>query len=115
MRLPRPQITIRRLMIAVAIVGVLMGGLIEWNVLRQRALFYRKRARDHADMEMSLRLTAEGPGGTNRVDISPGPGAPSNPFPILVVIDHEARLRRKWEEAARYPWLPVEPDPPEPK
>ncbi len=27
---------------------------------------------------------------------------------------HE-RLRKKYEEAARHPWLPVDPDPPEPK
>jgi hypothetical protein len=115
MKLPRLRFTIRRLMLAVAIVGVLMGSLVEWNVLRHRASLYRKRAQDHADMETSLRFTAEGPGGTNRVDISPGPGIPSKPFPIQVVIDHEVRLRRKWEKAARYPWLTVEPDPPEPK
>jgi hypothetical protein len=29
--------------------------------------------------------------------------------------DYHAALRRKYERAARYPWLPVEPDPPEPK
>jgi hypothetical protein len=33
--------------------------------------------------------------------------------------DAEATLRgskrRKYERAARYPWLPIEPDPPEPK
>ncbi len=102
-------------MIAVAIFGVLMGALVEWNVLRHRALLYHKRAQDHADMEMSLRLTAVHPGGTNRVDISRGPGIPSRSFPVAVVIDHEARLRRKWEVAARFPWLPVEPDPPEPR
>ena len=28
--------------------------------------------------------------------------------------DHHASLVRKYEHAARYPWLPVEPDPPEP-
>ena len=29
--------------------------------------------------------------------------------------DHHASLARKYERAARYPWLPVEPDPPEPE
>jgi hypothetical protein len=29
--------------------------------------------------------------------------------------DYHAKLRKKYERAARYPWLPVEPDPPEPQ
>ena len=29
--------------------------------------------------------------------------------------DHYARLRQKYDRAARYPWLPVESDPPEPR
>jgi hypothetical protein len=28
---------------------------------------------------------------------------------------HYTRLKLKYERAARYPWLPVEPDPPEPE
>jgi hypothetical protein len=28
---------------------------------------------------------------------------------------YHARLRQKYEEAARYPWLPVDSDPPEPE
>ena len=28
--------------------------------------------------------------------------------------DHHAAMAHKYEHAARYPWLPVEPDPPEP-
>jgi hypothetical protein len=28
--------------------------------------------------------------------------------------EHHASLARKYEYAARYPWLPVEADPPEP-
>jgi hypothetical protein len=29
--------------------------------------------------------------------------------------DHHTLLARKYERAACYPWLPVEPDPPEPE
>jgi hypothetical protein len=29
--------------------------------------------------------------------------------------DYRAQLRRKYEQAATYPWLPVDPDPPEPE
>lgn len=28
--------------------------------------------------------------------------------------DHFARLRQKWDRLAAFPWLPAEPDPPEP-
>lgn len=28
--------------------------------------------------------------------------------------EHHELLARKYEQAARHPWLPVEPDPPEP-
>lgn len=31
------------------------------------------------------------------------------------IYDYEVAMRRKYERAARYPWLPVAPDPPEPK
>ena len=31
------------------------------------------------------------------------------------VADHLGRLADKYERAARYPWLPVDPDPPPPK
>jgi hypothetical protein len=31
------------------------------------------------------------------------------------IAEHFARLKRKYERAARYPWLPVEPDPLEPE
>jgi hypothetical protein len=30
-------------------------------------------------------------------------------------IEYFIHLKHKYERAARYPWLPVEPDPPEPK
>jgi hypothetical protein len=30
-------------------------------------------------------------------------------------VSYHAALRKKYEWAARYPWLPVEPDPPEPE
>jgi hypothetical protein len=31
---------------------------------------------------------------------------------IPLKIAYHARMRLKWERGARYPWLPVEPDPP---
>jgi hypothetical protein len=30
-------------------------------------------------------------------------------------LEHDIRLKAKYERAARYPWLPVEPDPPMPE
>ena len=30
-------------------------------------------------------------------------------------VPYHTRMKRKWERAARYPWLPVEPDPAPPE
>jgi len=30
------------------------------------------------------------------------------------IIEYDAAMARKYRRAARYPWLPVEPDPPDP-
>ena len=105
-----PRFTVRRLMLAVAIAGLLLGGFVEFKVLRGRSDRYRRVAREHAEMGEMLRSLAGQPG-MSLLYCSPGPGARSVPYPIETVIDHQDRLRRKYERAARYPWLGVEPDP----
>lgn len=98
-------------MVAVATAAVLLGGYVEFNLLRRRSAMYRDRAREHSEMEMVLREIAAREGSRTRLDISPGPGLRTKPFTIPVVIDFEAGLKRKYERAARYPWLSVAPDP----
>jgi hypothetical protein len=84
MRLPR--MTTRRWMVAVAVAAVLMGAShLAWlNWVYQVAALTHGVEEEAADAAMN-RKTAE----------------------------YHAALRRKYEHAARYPWLPVKADPPE--
>ena len=91
MRLPRPRFTLRRMMILVAVVGILIAFGIEGE--RRRAIF-RKSANHHL-------WNAWGEGAR--------PGTPDKFHRWSV------GMFRKYDFAVRYPWLPVEPDPPEPK
>jgi hypothetical protein len=101
MRLTRPRFTVRRLMVAVAIVGVTLG-VVVWC----------KRRHDRFAGLVSLYERERG----NTAGIWSGPSK---------VIEARRGLARrrgryfymmatKYRFAACYPWLPVEPDPPEP-
>ncbi len=97
MRLPR--MTTRRWMVVVALVGLLMGGAIGGIRLKQRHDYFLSWARYHSAFEGYRRNVAQ-----------------HDHDPVLArMIDHNAMMARKYREAARYPWLPVEPDPPEPE
>jgi hypothetical protein len=98
MRLPRLRFTLRTLIAVVAVI----------------AAEYRALAEDHAGIEQTLRTMIEKSGPDFPVDLSPGNGLRSKRFTAQAVADHEAALRLKYERAAGYPWLPIEPDPPEP-
>jgi hypothetical protein len=114
MRLPRLRFTLRTLIALVAVVAATLGGFLEYRRLMRKAAEYRARAADHAGIEQTLRTIIEKSGPNSPVDISPGNGLRSKRFTAQAVADHEAALRLKYERAAGYPWLPVEPDPPEP-
>ena len=96
MRLPRIRMTTRRWMVAVAIVGIVLGVTIE------RHNRFRKIADYHQGeiMKLARRLAAF---------------AGSSDHPLIPRLDSHESMRLKYEHAARYPWLPVEPDPPEPQ
>jgi hypothetical protein len=115
MRLPRVRFTLRGLMIVVAGAAGLMAAWIGLARLRLLASDYRARAKQHAGIEETLRRIIASAGADSPVDISPGPGLRSRRFTAWAVAKHEAALCRKYERAARYPWLRVEPDPPEPR
>jgi hypothetical protein len=93
MRLPCVRFTVRRLMVAVAVVAVAAGGLHLWEL----RVLYLRTALLH---EVLSSLFQEGHACAGR---DPGRSA------------HHQVLRIKYERAARRPWLPVEPDPPEPR
>jgi hypothetical protein len=90
MRLPR--MTTRRWMIAVAILAV---GLEATAALFRRQHALRQRAAYHEKIEKLAAATQVRANAAIR--------------------DRHARLKEKYWRAARYPWLPVGPDPPEPE
>jgi hypothetical protein len=93
--------TTRRWMIAVAVVGLILGGsaMVE-RVVRFHRLAYWYRIAEEINRGDRVVL----PGG---ISVQSGGSKP--------LAGYYAGLWRKYEHAARYPWLPVEPDPPEPE
>ena len=92
MRLPR--MTTRRWMVAVAILAVGLEATAalfrRHHALLQRAAYHEKIERLVTDTAAQVRANA-------------------------AIRDRHARLKEKYWRAARYPWLPVGPDPPEPE
>jgi hypothetical protein len=100
MRLPKPRFTLRRLMLAVVIAAVVLAAGA-WGL---KSVAYQRRAAYH---RAQLRIWPELPY-INAQQYSEA-------FEALLRQRgwHEA-MADKYERAARYPWLCVEPDPPEP-
>jgi hypothetical protein len=97
MRLPRVRFTVRRLMVAVAVVGVMLGA---WGWLeRRRARFEERMQFWYHQVEHPAYSDPKWHGS---VTLSPRDKL-------------RARLAEKYRRAARYPFLPVAPDPPEPE
>ena len=89
-------------MVAIAIVGVVLGGAIggyrlkrRRDALLEKARFHESWARMHAGL-LSVQM-----------------GTPLEPR-LREAIDYESAMVRKYERAAWFPWLSVEPDPPAP-
>lgn len=110
MRMPRFRI--RTLMIAVAVVAVLTGAGVKWwrsalsHEYRWKAYVALHREEKHGGHSFWYHA------GPNAAYISEG-GSQLQPDPVLA--EYYCRLRAKYERAARYPWFPVEPDPPPPE
>jgi hypothetical protein len=84
-----PRITVRRLMVAVAIFGIMAGGGVEARRRHDRFLAVAER---HwwATLTWPLRLDPR-------------------------EFEWHRAMQAKYERAARYPWLPVAPDTPVPE
>jgi hypothetical protein len=102
------------MMVVVAVAAAPMAASVGYSRLRHISADYRGRAERHAGMEQTLRWIVVTGGANAPVDVSRGPGLRSRRFFAGAVAEHEGSLRRKYERAARYPRLPLEPDPPEP-
>jgi hypothetical protein len=81
MKLPRVRFTVRRMMVAVAVLALAVGW---WKQGERRRARFRALAIVHL-------IEANEP------------------------TDYHGRTAVKYMWATRYPWLPVAPDPPEPK
>ncbi|HWE35692.1 MAG TPA: hypothetical protein VG406_03905 [Isosphaeraceae bacterium] len=86
------QVRLRTLLILVALVALALGAesLLRWRDV------YRRKLNEHA-------LIA---------DLCDGPGTTTE---LLRKAAFHRELAQKYEQAARHPWSPVAPDPPEPK
>ena len=105
-----PQMTTRRWMVAVAIVAFGIGA---W-ILIARSHSYAIETAKHDFREAYHRwlvdsYESDGLGFSGRGSIEEGIDR------LRRRISYHAALKRKYELASRRPWLPVEPDPPEPE
>jgi hypothetical protein len=99
MPLPRVRFTMRRMMVAVAVVAMLLCTGMQVSRMSYRAYIYR--------LKFSLnRRNADGY--ARQADRYGDPRSAARAV-------HSRILAEKYERAARYPWLPIEPDPPLPK
>jgi hypothetical protein len=98
-----PRFTIRWMMVLVASVGLTLGS-IAW--LGRRSEDFRRTAKRH---ELALRGLYQPAANADGEHLAI-PEVPYGPR-----YDYHAALKQKYERAARNPWLPVEPDPPEPR
>ncbi len=116
MRLPRVRFTVRRMMIAVAVVARSVRDRSPLGV----AQLYLEKAADHAGFRALVlrspetiaywesRWTAQREGLPAKY-----PWPSGTPFVPAMARYYDA-MRIKYEQAARYPWLPIAPDPPKP-
>jgi hypothetical protein len=113
MKLPRPRLTMRLMMVAVAVVGMILG-LAHWFESRAAWLCAR---RDFHLARWSLTIVQpRGEDGrvTGPLQVTEYGGRPVDGLRARREL-WNYQMFQKYEHSARYPWLPVEPDPPEPQ
>jgi hypothetical protein len=127
MRLPRVRFTVRRLMVAVAVVAILIGIILQVvraiRFSRSAARFaefeavWRENAVDDRRMaEHSRRLLADGLDRSNyaQVLLQSADSDTQRAEKADTLAAYLGRMKAKYLAAARRPWLAVEPDPPWP-
>jgi hypothetical protein len=102
-----PKFRIRTLMIAVAVLGIAFGGLAGLQQMSQRSVTLRALARNHRHRGLVNRLTLE--------LLVAQRAAKADTERYRMRAEYHNALDRKYEYAARHPWLPVSSDPPEPR
>ena len=110
------RFTVRRLMVAVAVISVLLTA----GIVGRRWMDFSRRARSHAAQAWGYSLEAGNSYQLAYDDIRSGNGEASARESAEegatwhgLALYHDA-LRRKYERAMWRPWSPVAPDPPPP-
>ena len=115
MRLPRVRFTVRRMMVAVAVFGLLFGA----GVTRQRWAYNRSMVNYHANEERRMRLLLSGGWITETDEAGTRKklrvGRNIEREPVQQRLMYHILMGDRYQRAARRPWLAVAPDPPEPK
>jgi hypothetical protein len=131
MRLHCVRFTVRRLMIAVAIVALLLAVGLEARWMHREYQGYTRRAFLHSygetmnrewaaweiKSEAGYRSMVEkySQGGFDDRLLHLADRNGKNAAKYTLRADYHARMKAKYQAAARRPWLPVEPDPPRPE
>jgi hypothetical protein len=106
MRVQRLRMIGWRMMVAVALAGLAAGAALRGAWYLWLSVKYRAVSEKHAALAKSAPMARghfPGPGGVYR-DVERS--SPER--------EYHLRLKQKYDQAAAHPWLPVEPDPPEP-
>ncbi len=111
-----PHMTTRRWIIVVAVIGLMIGGAVQLE--RRRSDYFLSLAQSHQKEVASSKTRGEALksrfGGTPGMTLEEIMRLHRDYDLMMDRADHHTSLARKYEQAARYPWLPVGPDPPEP-
>jgi hypothetical protein len=102
-------------MVAVAVVAILFGSMIElprlWNLRQQYLAIAEKYGYWETRLNGAVGLRQEITYYSMSLPRGPEPSR-ARLARMRAEASHFGRLRAKYDRAARYPWLRVEPDPP---
>ncbi len=128
MRLPRVRLTVWRMMVATAVIAIVLATWVEEERMRRRRVFYTTQAASVALLEANCKANQDRIAYMLSCVEQQRPTEKSAEVRETMIrslrsdlsgmtaeVKYCARMRRKWEHAAAYPWLPVEPDPPRPR
>jgi len=113
MRRPRGRFTVRSLMVAVAVVAILFAASVElprlWNLRQVYLGFAEKYGYWETRLNAALDLRQEITYYSTSLPRGPVPSS-ARVAKLKAEASYFARLRAKYELAARRPWVPVAPD-----
>src|SRR5262249_28254588 len=114
MRQPSGRFTVRRLMVAVAVVAILFGGMVElprlWTLRQEYLVLAEKYGYWETRLDGAVGIRQAITYYSARLPRGPEP-SPDRLARMKAEASYYAGLRAKYERATRHPWLPVAPDP----